>query len=134
MVVELEHFDKNFVKNTRRRGPAGKHFKVFSPRYSPTFWMKNFAQRWTQFYSLFSFYLSLTNFISISTRILFQSQTPSVVNKIAECWYRWHQTFETKSPFVVLIKVNPKQNRNAKRREYATNWQLTLYHNAIINW
>ena len=32
--VELGHFDKDFIKNTRKRGPAGKHFGVFSPRYS----------------------------------------------------------------------------------------------------
>ena len=30
---ELGHFNKHFVKNTRKRGPAGKHFGVFSPRY-----------------------------------------------------------------------------------------------------
>ena len=28
--VELGHFDKHFVKNTRKRGPAGN----ISPRYS----------------------------------------------------------------------------------------------------
>ena len=33
-IVELVHFDKHFVKNTRKRGPAGKHFGVFYPRYS----------------------------------------------------------------------------------------------------
>ena len=32
--VELRHFDKHFVKNTRKKGPAGEHFEVFSPRYS----------------------------------------------------------------------------------------------------
>ena len=26
MFVELGHFDKGFVKNTKRRGPAGKLF------------------------------------------------------------------------------------------------------------
>ena len=45
--MELEHFNKDFVKNTRKRGPAGKHFEVFSPRYS-TFWMENLTQWWTQ--------------------------------------------------------------------------------------
>ena len=34
MLVELEHFEKHFIKNTRKRGTAGKHFGVFSPRYS----------------------------------------------------------------------------------------------------
>ena len=33
-VVELEQFDKKFVKNNRKRDPARKHFEVFSPRYS----------------------------------------------------------------------------------------------------
>ena len=34
MVVELEHFDKHFVKTKNKRVSAGKHFEVFSPRYS----------------------------------------------------------------------------------------------------
>ena len=33
-VVELEHFDKHFVKSTRIRGSAGKHLENLSPRYS----------------------------------------------------------------------------------------------------
>ena len=33
MFVELGHFDKDFVKNTRKRCPAGKHVGVFSPIY-----------------------------------------------------------------------------------------------------
>ena len=32
--VEFGHFDKNFVKITRKKGPAVKHLGVFSPRYS----------------------------------------------------------------------------------------------------
>ena len=33
--IELGHFDKHFVKNTRKKRPhTGKHFGVFSPRYS----------------------------------------------------------------------------------------------------
>ena len=32
--VKLGHFDKHFVKNSRKKGPAGKNFRVFSPRYS----------------------------------------------------------------------------------------------------
>ena len=35
--VELGHFDKGFVKNTRKRGPTGKHFGIFSPRYSQNY-------------------------------------------------------------------------------------------------
>ena len=31
--VELAHFDKHFVRNTRQKGPAGKKFGVVSPRY-----------------------------------------------------------------------------------------------------
>ena len=33
-VVKLGHFDKHFVKNTRKRGLAGKHFGNICPRYS----------------------------------------------------------------------------------------------------
>ena len=32
--VELGHFNKHFVKNTRKKDPAGKKFEDFSPRYS----------------------------------------------------------------------------------------------------
>ena len=31
--VKLGHIDKHFIKNTRKRDPAGKHFGVFSVRY-----------------------------------------------------------------------------------------------------
>ena len=31
--VEVGHVDKHFVKNTQKKGPAGKNFGVFSPRY-----------------------------------------------------------------------------------------------------
>ena len=33
-VVELGNFDKHFVKNTRKKGPADNSFGVFSPRFS----------------------------------------------------------------------------------------------------
>ena len=32
--VELGHSNEDFVKKIRKRSPAGKHFGVFSPRYS----------------------------------------------------------------------------------------------------
>ena len=32
--VEAGHFNKLLVKSTRKRGHAGKHFRVFFPRYS----------------------------------------------------------------------------------------------------
>ena len=32
--LKLGHFDKLFVKNTRKKGPAGKNLGAFSPRYS----------------------------------------------------------------------------------------------------
>ena len=30
---EPAYFDKHFVKNTQKKGPAGKNFRVVSPRY-----------------------------------------------------------------------------------------------------
>ena len=60
------------------------------------------------------------------------SQTSGAINNIVECCYRWHQIFETEPQFVVLIKVNTNQNRNAKIRQYAPNWQMTLYQNDLI--
>ena len=35
--VKLGRFDKDFIKSARKRGPAGKHFGVFSPRYSENY-------------------------------------------------------------------------------------------------
>ena len=32
-IVELKNFDKQFLKNTRNRGLAGKHFEDFYPKY-----------------------------------------------------------------------------------------------------
>ena len=32
-LVRLGHFYKHFIKNTRKKGPAGKSLGVFSPRY-----------------------------------------------------------------------------------------------------
>ena len=32
--LKLGHFDKLFVKNKRKKGPAGKEFGAFTPRYS----------------------------------------------------------------------------------------------------
>ena len=60
------------------------------------------------------------------------SQTSGAISKILECCYRWHQIFETEPQFVVLIKVNTNQNRNAKIKQYAPNWQMTLYQNDLI--
>ena len=31
--VELGHFDKNFTKNARKKGPSGKNVRDFSPIY-----------------------------------------------------------------------------------------------------
>ena len=32
--VKFGHFDKPFVKNLTKKGPAGENFRVFCPRYS----------------------------------------------------------------------------------------------------
>ena len=41
----LQNFDKHFVKNTRKRGPAAKHFGVFlQDTLKTTFWIKNLTQ------------------------------------------------------------------------------------------
>ena len=32
-IVELKNFDKRFLKNTRNRGLARKHFEDFYPKY-----------------------------------------------------------------------------------------------------
>ena len=63
-----------------------------------------------------TFIYIVDKFISVTNRIAFRkqqglSQISGAVNKITECWYRWYEIFETKSPFAVLIKVNPKQKR-----------------------
>ena len=44
--MELEHFDKHFIKNTIK-GPAGKSFGVvYLDTLKSTFWMKNLTKRW----------------------------------------------------------------------------------------
>ena len=40
--VELGHFDKDFVKNIRKRGPPGKHLGIFSPSFKTMFWIEKF--------------------------------------------------------------------------------------------
>ena len=60
------------------------------------------------------------------------SQTSGAINNIVECCYCWHQVFGTEPQFVVLTKVNTNQNRNDKIRQYAPNWQVTLYQNDLI--
>ena len=37
IIVELGHFQKDLVKNTRKRGPSGKHFGAFSSIYSQNY-------------------------------------------------------------------------------------------------
>ena len=46
--VELGHFDKHFLKNTKK-GPAGNYPWVFSAyTLKSILWMQNLTQRWTQ--------------------------------------------------------------------------------------
>ena len=84
------------------------------------------------FVYLFIFNLFIVEiFISVTTRIALHkqqglSQTPGAVNNIPECWYRWYQTFETKYPFAVLIKVNPKQKRKKKPMQPTDNWHYII--------
>ena len=37
IIVELGHFQKDLVKNTRKRDPSGKHFGAFSSIYSQNY-------------------------------------------------------------------------------------------------
>ena len=41
------HFDKHFVKNTRRKVPQGNVLEFFLDTIKTTFGMENFIQRWT---------------------------------------------------------------------------------------
>ena len=36
------------LKNTRKKGPTGKHFRVFSSTLKTIFWTENVTQRWTK--------------------------------------------------------------------------------------
>ena len=97
------------------------------------FWYRIYLFAYLFIFNLFI----IEKFISITTRIAFHkqqdlSQIRGVVNKIAKCWYRWYQTFETKSPFVVLVKVNPKQEKKGEKKhpmQPSDNW-----HYIIMNW
>ena len=48
--VELEHFHKLFVKNTRRKGSTGNNFGAFFllDTFKTTIWMEDSTQGWTQ--------------------------------------------------------------------------------------
>ena len=62
--VELEHFDKLFVKNTSKKGSAGKHFWGFSPRYYQNYilngrfnpWMEAIRAYFSKIRALFSIF------------------------------------------------------------------------------
>ena len=79
-----------------------------------------------EFIYLFSIYLSLTNFISPYNQTSLP-QTARLVSNIRcdqqHCGMLLSLTpdIETELQFVVLIKVNTNQNRNAKIRQYAPN-------------
>ena len=46
-VVELGHFDKHFVKNTRKKGLQSSIFEFFLlDTLKNIFWMGNLTQRW----------------------------------------------------------------------------------------
>ena len=47
--MELGHFDKHFVKNTRKKVPPEKILEFFLlDTLKTTFWMENWTQRWKQ--------------------------------------------------------------------------------------
>ena len=53
--MELEHFDKPFIKNAREKGPAGKILELFLlDTLKTTFWMEDLAKGWTQLGPFFS--------------------------------------------------------------------------------
>ena len=47
-LVELGYFDKQFVKNTKKKAPQENIFGLFSPTVKITFQMKSIIQRWIQ--------------------------------------------------------------------------------------
>ena len=52
--VELGHFDKPFVKNTRKKNPQGKLLELFLlDTFKATFWVKHLTQGWKQLKSFF---------------------------------------------------------------------------------
>ena len=47
--VELGHFNKHFVKNTRKKVPPENILEFFLlDSFKTTFWMENWTQRWKQ--------------------------------------------------------------------------------------
>ena len=48
-LVKLGHFDKHFIKKSRRKAPQGKILEFFLlDTLKTTFWMANLTKRWTQ--------------------------------------------------------------------------------------
>ena len=93
------------------------------------------ASLWNKFIYLFIYFQFIYRWqilFHLTIRLPFYkqqglSQTSGAINNVAECCYRWHQISETEPQFVVLIKFNINKNRNGKIRQYAPNWQMTLY-------
>ena len=73
----------------------------------------------TVYFFIFQFIYRWQILFQLAIRLAFHKQqglyqTSGAISNIVEGWYCWYQTFETESQFVVLIKVNINQNRNAK--------------------
>ena len=86
--VELGHFNKHFIKNTRNRGPAGNILKFFLlDTLKTTFSMKNLPQRWTQ---PGPFFPKSGHFFRFSKRIGEASPLPPLVPRLW-VWLNMHQ-------------------------------------------
>ena len=46
--MELEHFDKHFVKNIRKKILQGNILEFLLDTLKAVFWMENLTERWTQ--------------------------------------------------------------------------------------
>ena len=62
--VDLAHFDKHSVKDTRKESPAEKNFGVvLQDTVKATFRMRDLTKRWTQSGPIFENYGTFFNFL-----------------------------------------------------------------------
>ena len=85
--VELEHFDKHFVKS-KKKETAGKTFEVFSPRYSYNYFLNGKFKAKTDTTRVFLFQNQGTFFDFQNTLLNFQKR----VRKI-KCYHECFQEF-----------------------------------------
>ena len=97
--VELEHFDKHFVKS-KKKETAVKTFGVFSPRYSENYFLNGKFKAKTDTARVFLFQNQGTFFDFENTLFNFQKR----VRKI-KCYHECFQEFCSQKKQLLFLKI-----------------------------